>query len=74
MHLALLKADVNARDRFGQTPLHFSVNLDDTEMVNLLLDWGSDPSIEDEEGQTPESLGIWQLAAAREEGATARGV
>ena len=71
MHLALLKADVNARDRYGQTPLHFSVNLDDTETVNLFLDWGADPSIADEEGETPESLGIWQLAAAREENATA---
>jgi ankyrin repeat protein len=66
-----LKADVNARDRYGQTPLHFSVNLDDTETVNLFLDWGADPSIADEEGETPESLGIWQLAAAREENATA---
>jgi hypothetical protein len=51
--------------------LHFSVNLDDTETVNLFLDWGADPSIADEEGETPESLGIWQLAAAREENATA---
>jgi hypothetical protein len=66
MHLALLDADVNARDTHGHTPLHYAVNLEDAETSNVLLDWGADVSIEDTEGETPESLGLWSLVPARE--------
>lgn len=65
MHLCLLKADVNAQDKYGQTPLHYSVSLEDAETANLLLDWGADPSMEDAESDTPESIGLWELAGAR---------
>ena len=41
MNLAVLKAEINVQDKYGQTPLHFSVNLDDVDMINTLLDWGA---------------------------------
>ena len=67
MNLAVLKAEINVQDKYGQTPLHFSVNLDDVDMINTLLDWGADPNIADDDGETPESLGIWGIVSEEED-------
>jgi len=46
------KADVNARDRFGSTPLIFAV-WNSKDVVELLLTNGADVNAKDEDGNTP---------------------
>uniref|UniRef100_A0ABD2XL00 Ankyrin n=1 Tax=Trichogramma kaykai TaxID=54128 RepID=A0ABD2XL00_9HYME len=49
-----LTLQLDARDRWGRTPLHLSVaSLDNEEMVRLLLRHGADPTLVDEDGSTP---------------------
>ena len=43
-------ADVNARDRFGRTPLHV---IRDIEMAKMLIDAGADVNARDRYGRTP---------------------
>lgn len=61
-------ADVNARDRFGNTPLHWVVELrmqsehrrddftDDIAIIEALLGAGADPLLKDGDGRTPLEL------------------
>lgn len=51
------------RDAFlkGETPLHRAAAYGDSEMVQILLDAGADPSIKDANGDTPISWGSWHL-------------
>ena len=60
MVAALLRqgADVNKRDRQGDTPLHSSVAAghnrpDRIGVAKLLLTWGADPNLENKWGDTP---------------------
>ncbi len=52
--LALLEggAAVNVRRAFGQTPLHGACNCSHADAVELLLRWGADETLTDEDGQT----------------------
>ena len=47
------KADVNARDRTGETPLHDTVSRDRREVVLLLLNNKATVNAEDYQGYTP---------------------
>jgi cytohesin len=47
------KADVNARDGGGKTPLHIAVASGSVEMVQLLLDNKADVNAKDTDGRTP---------------------
>uniref|UniRef100_A0ABD2W7Q3 Uncharacterized protein n=1 Tax=Trichogramma kaykai TaxID=54128 RepID=A0ABD2W7Q3_9HYME len=44
---------VDARDQWGNTPLHFAVNRNQKELVEFLLRRGANPSLANEEGSTP---------------------
>ena len=60
------RADVNARDHLGRTPLMSAVlgeNDSDSETARLLLEHGADPGLKDKQGQT--ALG-WAGALGRE--------
>ena len=51
--LLRLRPDLNAcTSRTGETALHKAAFEGNLEMVNLLLDAGADPSIEDHDGET----------------------
>ncbi|CAN0409324.1 unnamed protein product, partial [Ectocarpus fasciculatus] len=54
--LALLEggANVNSRDGYEQTPLHVACSLSSAAAVELLLRWGADEKLTDENGDTPE--------------------
>lgn len=53
------KADVNARNRAGHTPLYDCVTLDGTpEIALMLLKHGADPAIPDNGGKTPLQLAM----------------
>lgn len=48
--------NVNAKDRFGRTPLHFAISSrggDRADVVRILLEKGADINAADNEGQTP---------------------
>jgi ankyrin repeat protein len=47
----------------GRTPLHFSAQLGDVELIRMLLARGADPELRDHYGETP-------LKAAERDGAT----
>ena len=49
-------ADVNARDKDGNTPLHKAVDRGFADVVKLLLERGADPNIRDRDGRTPLDL------------------
>lgn len=48
-----LECIVNARDGRGKTPLHLAVKASNPACVQLLLDYGADPSAKDKGGRTP---------------------
>ena len=57
--LIALEADVNARDLRGRTPLHAAVAGAGSlalPLVDVLLIFGADRTVEDDEGLTPEAL------------------
>ncbi|CAG0905805.1 unnamed protein product [Cyprideis torosa] len=47
------EAEVNVRDRWGQTPLYLATRLDHQPIVKLLLSNGADPNIPDKAERTP---------------------
>jgi len=49
-------ADVTAKDKYGQTPLHLAANWGHVDIVNLFLDQGTDINAKDENGYTPQEL------------------
>ena len=51
-------ADVNARDKKGYAALHFSVQENKSDCVNLLLKSKADPNIQDENGNTPAAVAV----------------
>ncbi len=53
--------DINRRDREGNTPLHLAINQRTLryELIELLLEAGADPNLEDSAGRTP----LMQMAA-----------
>jgi len=48
--------DVNARDEHGFAPLHLAADRGHAPIVQLLLRYGADASIEDPDGETAASL------------------
>ncbi len=50
------KTEINAWDENGMTPLHYAVENNDVDRVNLLIMHGADPSLENRDGQTPIEL------------------
>lgn len=47
------RADPNAKNRDGSTPLHYAVEVNDVEVAEMLLKHGADPLITDAQGSTP---------------------
>ena len=47
--------DPNARDRFGNTPLHKASS---PEIVKILISYGADPSLKNDSGETPLDVNI----------------
>jgi hypothetical protein len=45
--------DVNYAGEYGRTALHFAASQGRLAMVKLLLEWGANPNVEDEDGETP---------------------
>lgn len=45
--------DVNAKDQYGNTALHFSVFNEDMEQVKLLIEAGADTTAKNSNGDTP---------------------
>jgi len=46
-------ADVNARDNYGKTPLHWAVISGQKERVMLLISKGADVNAREKDGKTP---------------------
>ncbi len=46
-------ADVDIRDNFGWTPLHYAVVNKNKEIIELMLDYGANPYLTNKNGQTP---------------------
>ncbi len=53
--LSLLKhgADINAKDKYGRTPLHWALSSNSEEMVELLVDHGAGVNAKNLQGKTP---------------------
>jgi len=51
--LVARKANLDARDSTGETPLHWAARYDDMEIVRLLIEAGADVTVKDREGRTP---------------------
>jgi ankyrin repeat protein len=45
--------DVNARDRYGNTPLHYAARLKNPELIEMLLDAGAEIDPVNKDGLTP---------------------
>lgn len=60
-HLIACEADLNAKDREGDTPMHDAVRLNRYKMVRLLILYGADLTIKNVDGKTPMDLVLqWQ--------------
>ena len=53
---------MDAVDDEGQTALHYAATVESAASCRLLLEAGADPEVEDDDGDTPESLGALALA------------
>ncbi|MDF2577779.1 MAG: binding protein beta chain [Chlamydiales bacterium] len=49
----LLKFDLDARDQYGRTPLHYACMVANPYLVQFLIDKGSNPNACDDDGRTP---------------------
>ena len=47
------KLEINPQDNDGKTPLHYASENNDQKMVELLLQYGADPSVRDEKSKLP---------------------
>ena len=52
-HLVSLGADINAKNKFGKSALHFAVEQCSVELTTLLMSLGSDANAQDKSGKTP---------------------
>ena len=52
------KANVNIKNRMGETPLHQAVENSDLQMVNLLVKHEANPNIQQNDGETPLHLAV----------------
>jgi ankyrin repeat protein len=46
-------ADINLRDDFGNTALHFAIRKGDPFIIHYLIDWGADINIPNTERDSP---------------------
>lgn len=46
-------ADINAKDKYGWTPLHYAVLYERYDAARFFLDKGADPNVEEINGRTP---------------------
>jgi len=57
---------LNCKDDAGDTPLHYAVNTENVELARLLTRAGADPSIQNEDGDSPldlaEGQSLWDAA------------
>ncbi|CAM9707553.1 unnamed protein product [Ectocarpus sp. 12 AP-2014] len=63
MICALLEggANVISPDNYGQTPLHISSMWSSVAAVELLLRWGADEKLKNDDGDTPpDVIGVWE--------------
>jgi len=51
-------SDLNCADNYGETPLHFAAALGTSEIVSLLLKYGSNPNLINTGGETPLDLAL----------------
>ena len=54
-----LKAEVNAKDGNGQTPLHVAARNNSLEVAELLISSGAEVNAKDNRGETPLHLAAW---------------
>ena len=55
--------DINARNKAGNTPLHYACERGHTEIVNLLLNNGADVNARNNGGHTPLHWACWRAYA-----------
>lgn len=58
-------ADVNEKDKYGDTPLHYAAGYGRPNVVKLLVENGADPNSRDKEGATPLLHAMYQNGNAQ---------
>ena len=57
-------ADANAQQEGGMSPLHEAVHNDNVELVDLLLRFGANPHLSNDEGDSPLQLSQSRIGSA----------